>query len=68
MSIVLHKDVPKEGQFVAIWEHKGQVWSVSLRLCGGVLQEYRRERDYWLPITVRTYPWEEFNNLIFFTT
>jgi len=41
----LVKDMPKDGQFVAVWEYQKNVWSGIYRWTDGELYEYSNSDD-----------------------
>ena len=41
------KEMPEEGQFVAIYIYNNLLWSDTLRWYAGKLQEYREKEDDW---------------------
>lgn len=40
-------EMPKDGQFVAVWEYNGALWSYTLRWSEDQLQIYHSSRDLW---------------------
>lgn len=43
--------LPCEGQFIAVWEHDGKIWSATLRWIKGQLHMHDIERDEWVTTT-----------------
>ena len=49
-------EMPKEGQFVAVWEYNGMVWSDVIRhTCNGLLECCNADGDEW-DITSAEFP------------
>lgn len=42
------KKIPQEGQFVAIWEYKGKLWSSTYKWQDGVLLAYSAGCDEFM--------------------
>ncbi len=41
------KEMPKSGQFVGVWEHKGVIWSCTYKWEEDTLKEYSSPGDFW---------------------
>lgn len=43
MNIV--DEMPEEGQFVAVWEYNGEIWSDTFSIIDGELMKFSDDRD-----------------------
>ena len=50
------KEQPTSGQFVAMWEYNGAMWSVTLRIKRGVRERFIEEDDIQWQIDSDKYP------------
>lgn len=49
--ILKHKDMPTEGQFVAVYEYNGYIWSGTYRYDeDGLIEEYSLDIDDFTPV------------------
>lgn len=52
-----------EGQFIAVWEHNGRIWSEVFNNVDGELVRYCSENDEWLSDDFKCY--ENFDPKLF---
>ena len=48
--MILVNEMPKSGQFVAVWEYDGTLYSDSYEWEEDYLVEYNEDQDLWLSI------------------
>lgn len=56
------KEMPEEGQFVAVWNFGGELWASSFKVEDDVVYEYGAGEDEWF----QTAFFEHQTNLTFF--
>ena len=51
-------EMPKEGQFVAVWIYRGKIWSDTFRWKSGKLFKFENDQDEFFPVwTSEMKPW-----------
>jgi hypothetical protein len=59
-------NMPETGQFVAVWEHNGNVWSGTYKWKDSELLRYSVYQDRWLPIYLKGERWYSNSQTIFY--
>lgn len=60
-------DAPEEGNFVAVWEYQGCIWSDSFMFINGSLHIYQKNDEYgevvddWVPTEPKYHPGLAYN-------
>lgn len=48
MNLKIQKECPKEGQFIVVWKHNGELWSDTCRIIDGKVEWYDVHDDFFV--------------------